>query len=248
MSKITFLSIGRLDPNPAWRMPGDRHAFHELIVARAGAMRVHGPRGETWALRAGECALYPAGAWHMEISDADDPLASLYLAFHAPLPETEVTIRPDRRGRLAGLAAWMWEERMQEGPAERAWRGHCLELLLAEWRLLGLRADADDPVVDETRRWLARHVGERHTLADLARRAGLSKSHFLARFRRRCGVTPMAYLARLRCREAERLLRYSALPLKEIAVQTGFADPYHFSKRFKRHAGVAPSALRGRVQ
>lgn len=244
MSEITLLHIGRIHPDPRWHTAGATHDHHELIVVVGGRMDVRDSTGTERPVRSGECALYPSGAWHAEESDSADPVATLFVSFRAPLDGTGVTIRPDRHGRMAVVAGWLWEHRLFEGALEGAWRRSCLELLLAEWRYCAAPADDGDEALREVRRWLARDLRRKYALSDLARRAGMSPSYFLVRFRRHTGLSPMAYLNRLRCREAERLLRYTAMPIKEIAAQTGFADPYHFSKRFKGLTGQSPSALR----
>lgn len=47
--------------------------------------------------------------------------------------------------------------------------------------------------------------------------------------------------------EAERLLVYSALNIKEIGYTLGFKDNSHFTKFFKKHKGVTPKELRKSV-
>lgn len=44
--------------------------------------------------------------------------------------------------------------------------------------------------------------------------------------------------------EAQRLLRYSAVPITEICYQLGFADPAYFSRFFTKRTGVPPSQFR----
>ncbi len=81
-------------------------------------------------------------------------------------------------------------------------------------------------------------------LDELARVAGLSKYHFLRQFDQVVGMTPGAYLRTLRLCHAARLLRTSAKPILEIAVQIGFADHPSFSRAFARHMGMTPSEYR----
>ena len=44
--------------------------------------------------------------------------------------------------------------------------------------------------------------------------------------------------------EAAALLKYTGLPVKEIAARTGFSDVAHFSRRIKAWSGRSPGELR----
>jgi AraC-like DNA-binding protein len=81
-------------------------------------------------------------------------------------------------------------------------------------------------------------------LADFAREAGMSVSHFSERFRRQTGQSPMAYFIQLRMRLACRLLDLSRKPVKTVASDTGYRDPYYFSRVFKKSMGISPEKYR----
>lgn len=86
--------------------------------------------------------------------------------------------------------------------------------------------------------------GEAWSVAELARRAFLSRSAFSARFTELMGEPPMQYLTRWRIYLASDLLRDSELPLREIAARVGYESEAAFSKAFKRQMQVAPGAYR----
>lgn len=88
------------------------------------------------------------------------------------------------------------------------------------------------------------HLSEPLSLADMAKRAGLSQSRFCAIFRQEFGIAPHQYLLQLRIEHAQELLRSTELSLFEIAEYCGFADAQHFSKVFKKAIGIAPGAYR----
>ena len=48
--------------------------------------------------------------------------------------------------------------------------------------------------------------------------------------------------------EAQRLLSYSELKIKEIAYQLGFEDPSYFVKFFKQQTGYLPAQIRNQIQ
>lgn len=93
---------------------------------------------------------------------------------------------------------------------------------------------------------MAGRLAEPITVADLARRAGLSPSRFGHLFTEQVGVSPMRYLERQRMRLAEQLLDLTPRTVAEIARAVGYADPLYFSSRFRAQVGMPPSSYRRR--
>lgn len=89
-----------------------------------------------------------------------------------------------------------------------------------------------------------------HTLNDLARSAGMSRSKFAKIFADAVGVPPMEFVARTRLDRARDLLLTTQLPVSSIANRVGFASRSHFSRSFRTLFGTDPSRLRrdGEVQ
>ena len=85
-----------------------------------------------------------------------------------------------------------------------------------------------------------------HSLAGLAREAGMSRYHFLRVFHRVAGLTPHQYVLRLRLHRAALRLRDSAAPITRIAYESGFNDLSTFNHRFRRCMGMTPGAWRAR--
>lgn len=92
--------------------------------------------------------------------------------------------------------------------------------------------------------FMQQNVDQSLTLADFARSANLSVSHFSEMFRAQTGESPMAYFIHLRMRQACRLLDLTDKPVKAVASEIGYRDPYYFSRVFKRAMGVAPDRYR----
>lgn len=115
------------------------------------------------------------------------------------------------------------------------------------WLNLSARSDARwklDPRVRIAMDYLAAHLNQPFHLGQLATQCGLSPSRLAHLFKDATGLSLQRYSEELRLREAQRLLTHTSLPLKAIATETGFADPYYFSKRFHRFAGQPPSVWR----
>lgn len=61
-----------------------------------------------------------------------------------------------------------------------------------------------------------------HAMKSVAARVGLSREHFSRIFTAGTGVPPAEYLRRIRAARARMLMRSGKLPLKEVALRTGF--------------------------
>lgn len=85
--------------------------------------------------------------------------------------------------------------------------------------------------------WLERHFAEPDALEAFYRTVALSPNHFRLLFRQQTGETVQAVLARLRLRRARYLVQETAMPMKQIAAETGHADPLYFSVQYRRFWG-----------
>jgi len=91
--------------------------------------------------------------------------------------------------------------------------------------------------------FMEQHYAERIYLAEIARRAGLSKSTLLRAFAKSKGVTPYSCLENIRIGKARKLLE-QGVPPAEAALQTGFSDQSHFTNYFNRFIGLPPGIYR----
>ena len=58
------------------------------------------------------------------------------------------------------------------------------------------------------------------------------------------GLTLTEYITKYRLERAQSLMRDTAVPLTQIAEQTGYSDVSYFSRSFKKYFGVSPRAAR----
>ncbi|WP_228989710.1 AraC family transcriptional regulator [Streptomyces sp. DH8] len=82
------------------------------------------------------------------------------------------------------------------------------------------------------------------TTAELASRAGVSRTTLAKRFTELVGVGPVAYLTEWRMTLAADLLTRPELTVAAVARRVGYADAFGFSAAFKRLRGESPSAYR----
>jgi AraC-like DNA-binding protein len=82
------------------------------------------------------------------------------------------------------------------------------------------------------------------TVADLAAKAGMSRSSFAARFTELVGRPPLEYIAGWRMRAAARDLRHTDRKIASIAFAAGYSSESAFSHAFKRTMGSSPGRYR----
>lgn len=80
----------------------------------------------------------------------------------------------------------------------------------------------------------------------LAHVSGVSEAHFARSFKEAFGLPPHRYLLTRRIERAKTLLRDTALPITEIAFQTGWGSLGTFGRTFRDVTGESPGELRAR--
>lgn len=88
-------------------------------------------------------------------------------------------------------------------------------------------------------RYLKDRLGQKVTLAALARHLHVSVSSLSHRYKDATNETPLETFARLRTNHAKALL-LKGLSLKVVAERLGFSDPFHLSRTFKRVESLSP--------
>jgi AraC-like DNA-binding protein len=90
---------------------------------------------------------------------------------------------------------------------------------------------------------LARHLGERLSLLEVAAHVGASPFHLARVFRQDTGLSLSDYAHRLRLQTAlERVM--DGDDLARVAADLGYASHSHFTALFRRAFGASPSAVR----
>jgi AraC-like DNA-binding protein len=90
-------------------------------------------------------------------------------------------------------------------------------------------------------RFIEDHLADKLTVADLAKRAGMSASHYAHRFSSVVRVSPRRFLREARLERARTLLMESGARANEVATLVGFDSAAHFTREFKRRFAVTPA-------
>ncbi|MFJ3200439.1 GlxA family transcriptional regulator [Streptomyces sp. NPDC086989] len=104
--------------------------------------------------------------------------------------------------------------------------------------------DCRDERLAEVLAWARENLHEPLPVAELARRAVMSKRSFARRFTAATGTTPHAWLRSLRLSGAEELLETTDLPVEEIARRVGYGSAAVLREQFVRRRGVPPRSYR----
>ncbi|MEX1117611.1 MAG: helix-turn-helix domain-containing protein [Terrimicrobiaceae bacterium] len=99
-------------------------------------------------------------------------------------------------------------------------------------------------VVTKARTYLATHIDEDLTLAEVARAAGASTFYLCKLFRKHLGMTFTEYLSRCRVERAKQMLLKPTARISEVAFQAGFQSLTHFNRVFRRVVGDSPTDYR----
>jgi len=123
---------------------------------------------------------------------------------------------------------------------------HILSLLLFRNPALPMeqRTESRRLKCDAVIEYMHSRIAEPVTLEQLARKADLSVSYFSEIFREQTHHSPMSFYTHLRIRAACRLLDLTHKPVKVVAMETGYGDPYYFSRVFKKTMGISPEKFR----
>jgi len=122
----------------------------------------------------------------------------------------------------------------------------CLEQLL-----LVLHEDAVlpapgpvDTALDEIAHDIRREPGRRWAVAELARRATLSRAQFTRRFTVHTGRSPGRFLIEARIDRARHLQAETTMSVTQIAAALGYAYVTYFSRQYRRETGGPPRRSR----
>lgn len=236
---------------PRASQPPHAHAEGRVSLMLDGSVR-ETSAGRTHATGAGCVSLKPAECVHAN-EFGEGGLFSLCV-YPRPGIESDAAAEWNR-----AVAAYRW---IDGGPIVRAMNRLARRFAGAPsgdsaddepvYELLSLFESYAQPEMGRTQpAWLRRtrarlcdETPRPHSVADLARDAGVHPVSLTRAFRRHYGCSITEYVDRLRVERAAAALRQSQAALTQIAIDCGYADQAHFCRRFRRHFGVTPGAYR----
>lgn len=92
--------------------------------------------------------------------------------------------------------------------------------------------------------YIDEHYQHKHTLQSLAAAFYVSPGHLSNEFKRIYGISPINYLIDRRICEARWQLINTKMPIRQIAENIGYDNPYYFAKLFHTRTGTFPDDYR----
>lgn len=238
-----LINVGHLEPDSTWQMKTHSHACHEMIVIMRG--KIHVRIGEkNLQARTGDILFYPAGFIHIEQSDHNDPVESIFLGWEGDGRRFPL-LAHDSRGRIRLMSRWLYEERQHPYPDSRLLQEEIFKVILVEF--LRVFTYKERALVRKTRDIMRDQLEKTISLDDLVKQVGMSKYHFLRKYKNLTGRTPMTDLRIIRVETARELILTTNLPLKAIAAKVGLANQYHLSRMFRRYLNLTPGYFRRNI-
>jgi AraC-like DNA-binding protein len=97
-------------------------------------------------------------------------------------------------------------------------------------------------------KYISEHLSAALTINDIAKATNYSASFFTKTFPKDNGITIKDYVHDKLMSEAEQLLIYSDLSIKEISDALGFCEQSYFTRWFKKYKFCAPSEYRAKIR
>jgi len=109
---------------------------------------------------------------------------------------------------------------------------------------IGWLAGARDPIIGQALSLLHKEPSLPWTVANLAKRIGLSRTRLAERFSHFLKESPMAYLTKWRLRLGAEILQSTEDSVAEVAAAVGYGSEAAFNRAFKREFGDPPAQFR----
>ncbi len=247
-------------------MPWHKHSSFELLLVRAGRLRLT-LNGVEHRLFAGDMAFLPGEALHSIAPENNDCQYDCALV-ELPAPGgrfTDSVTDGILKGQLVITPTLSFTDARPVWEAlTRLMDLHRADKMPQPWISLGMVYQLFGRLVqgghyseapranEELSRWAAlydhieAHFAEKLTLEGLAQVAGLSPKYLCRAFAKLAGTTPLSFLNEYRLDMARRLLSASTDSVSQIAASCGFQDQSYFVKQFRQRFGVTPGAYRRR--
>lgn len=241
---------------PGYAIRRETFPFYSIeYVARGrGELKL---QGRACSLQAGRLFSYGPGIPHHIIGDAAAPLVKYFVDFagtQAPALLRSCGLPPGRVSEVfpANALQPLFDELIQAGlRVRRESAALCAKLLeCLALRIAGARAPLAGAetrafaTYQHCRQYIEQHSLRLRSLQQMAGECHINNAYLCRLFRRYDKQSPYQYLIRLKMNHAAWRLQQPGALVKQVAEESGYADPFHFSRVFTSVFGLSPTAFR----
>ncbi len=98
--------------------------------------------------------------------------------------------------------------------------------------------------LQDVKNYIDLHFKEKILLDEIASHFYINKFYLTRIFKEQFGLPISQYIIQLRITHAKKLLRFTTLPMDEIAIECGMNDANYFSRMFRKVEGISPGDYR----
>lgn len=210
-------------------------------------------RGETHQMSFGNCALIDCRQKYYHISSREKPWELMWVHFNgyeaAAFYEQFTRINPG--GIFRSSNVYNYKRPLEEILRLNKNHDNMTELLSNKYITdiitqccLDSQYDMEEPGntiknrLSEIREYLNENYTRKILLDELAEEFYVSKFHLSREFKDEYDITIGNYLLNLRIGKAKELLRFTQMPIEEIAAECGISDTSYFTKVFRKSEGM----------
>lgn len=247
------------------------HTFYEMVYCLSNSGTQYLVDTKRYRLQHGDVILVPPGVAHKPLfpTELAEPYKRIILWFstdfvegikHIISYEKELSLKNVYLLRTAGTS---WEfignyfqtglhEARQKAPGwQIALCGNTMHLLILMWRAMSkpeshpLKSEKPE-LLDNIVAYIEKHLNEKITLPDIARRFYVSESTISQHFQKKMHVSFYHYVTQRRLIAAKSMI-LEDYKLDELCTKVGFSDYSTFYRAFKKEFGISPKEYRNLI-
>ncbi|MCI8865419.1 MAG: response regulator [Lachnospiraceae bacterium] len=111
-------------------------------------------------------------------------------------------------------------------------------------RTVVIKHQEPDGIVTKAQEYIRQNFQKDVALEEVAQAVGVSPYYFSKLFKEEAGVNFTEYLTGLRIEKAKSLLKNREMSIKQVCLDSGYANPNYFSRIFKKWTGITPTEFR----
>ena len=203
--------------------------------------------GEEVTLYPGDAILYPKGSKRIR-NRTDQPAyyASFNVGYSTDLqPIIRGVIRNSLRSDTVSVleSVRKCHDSLYEHKSERM----AALFSYLYYQLIDTVRDNEHPHIKHIKKYIADHITEKISLADIADAVHLVPHYCCSLFSKHEGIGIFDFINAQRVELAKNLIAANVLTLSEVSEHAGFTDYNYFSRVFKKNVGIAPSHYRHKL-